>query len=310
MWNKNVTDLDSSQLAEANRILKKYNLRVTDIASPLYKVDWPGAPRKKTQERDQFHADDAFAKQDPLLEHCIELTRTFSTDRIRCFDFWRIDDPAPYRDAINEKLRKAAETCAKSNVILLLENEMSCNTGTGEEAAAVLKAIPNQNFMLNWDPGNAGTFANEVPFPTAYDLLPKDRIGHCHAKNVTRQPGGKYQWEPVGTGVVDWVGQLRALRERWLPLRRQPGNPLARSRNPRSLFAQKHGRPEKGARRIRRNLLSHRFDFQWRHHDHSSRISGHHGNGRRRAGRRQHRKKLCADPRRQRPPQLRRHRSP
>ena len=104
MWNKNVTDLDSSQLAEANRILKKYNLRVTDIASPLYKVDWPGAPRKKTQERDQFHADDAFAKQDPLLEHCIELTRTFSTDRIRCFDFWRIDDPAPYRDAINDKL--------------------------------------------------------------------------------------------------------------------------------------------------------------------------------------------------------------
>ena len=26
---------------------------------------------------------------------------------------------------------------------------------TGEEAAAVLHAIPNKNFMLNWDPGNA-----------------------------------------------------------------------------------------------------------------------------------------------------------
>jgi L-ribulose-5-phosphate 3-epimerase len=213
MWSKNVTDLNASELTEANRILKKYHLRVTDIASPLYKVDWPGAPRKKDQERDQFHADTDFSRQDVLLAHCIELTRTFSTDRVRCFDFWRLDDQAPYRDAINNQLRQAAETCAKSNVILILENEMSCNTGTGEEAAAVLKAIPNKNFMLNWDPGNAGTFPNEVPYPTAFDLLPKDRIGHCHAKNVTRQPGGKYQWEPVGTGVVDWVGQLRALRK-------------------------------------------------------------------------------------------------
>jgi L-ribulose-5-phosphate 3-epimerase len=212
MWNKNVTDLDANELAEAARILKKYKLRVTDIASPLYKVDWPGAPRKAGQERDQFHAGTDFSKQDALLGHCIDLTRTFSTDRVRCFDFWRLDDQAPYRAAINEKLRQAAELCAKSNVILILENEMSCNTATGEEAAAVLKAIPNKNFMLNWDPGNAGTFANEVPFPTAYDLLPKDRIGHCHAKNVTRRPDGKFDWQPVGTGVVDWVGQLRALR--------------------------------------------------------------------------------------------------
>ncbi len=212
MWNKNITDLDANELAEANRILKKYDLRVTDIASPLYKVDWPGAPRKDGQQRDQFHAANDFSQQETLLHHCIDLTRTFSTERVRCFDFWRLDNQAPWREAINAKLKEAARVCAKSNVILLLENEMSCNTATGEEAAALLNAIPNPNFMLNWDPGNAGTFPGAVPFPNGYDLLPKNRIGHCHAKNVTRQAGGKYQWEPVGTGVVDWVGQLRALR--------------------------------------------------------------------------------------------------
>ena len=217
MWNRNVTDLDASQIAESNRILKKYELRVTDIASPLYKVDWPGAPRRNGQERDQFHAANDFSQQDALLEHCIELTRAFSTDRVRCFDFWRLDDQKPYREAINEELLKAAEVCAKSNVILLLENEMSCNTATGEEAAATLKAVPNRNFMLNWDPGNAGTFAGAVPFPDGYDLLPRKRIGHCHAKNVKRQPEGKFEWQPVGTGVVDWVGQLRALRKDGYP---------------------------------------------------------------------------------------------
>lgn len=212
MWSKNVTDLDVNELAEARRILRKHNLRVTDIASPLYKVDWPGAPPKSGEKRDEFHANTDFARQDALLEHTVALARTFSTDRVRCFDFWRIENPAPYRAAINDKLRRAAEVCAKSNVILLLENEMSCNTGTGKEAAAVLAAIPNRNFMLNWDPGNAGTFPGALPYPNGYDLLPKDRIGHCHAKNVKREPGGKYEWEPVGTGVVDWVGQLRALR--------------------------------------------------------------------------------------------------
>lgn len=212
MWNKNVTDLNTGEIAESQRILKKYNLQVTDIASPLYKVDWPGAPRKGSQERDQFHASNDFSQQDALLQHSIDLARTFGTDRVRCFDFWRLDNQTPYRAAINEKLAQAAEACAKSNVILLLENEMSCNTATGKEAAALLAAIPNRNFMLNWDPGNAGTFADDTPFPDGYHLLPKDRIGHCHAKNVTRQAGGKFEWEPVGTGVVDWVGQLRALQ--------------------------------------------------------------------------------------------------
>jgi L-ribulose-5-phosphate 3-epimerase len=213
MWDKNITELDSSQIAEARKILDKYNLQVTDIASPLYKTDWPGAPLSKQSPRhDQFHAGFDFKQQTPLLEHCIELTRAFSTDRLRCFDFWRLDDQKPYRPAINEVLRGAAETCAKSNVILILENEMACNTGTGEEGAAVLSAIPNKNFMINWDPGNAGTFPGNIPYPNGYDSLPKERIGHCHCKDVIRKPDGKFDWAPVGGGLVDWVGQFRAFQ--------------------------------------------------------------------------------------------------
>lgn len=212
MWNKNITDLDAADLTRSLAILKKYNLRVTDIASPLFKTDWPGAPiSKQSERRDNFHADFDFKQQDALLDHSIELAKTFSTDRVRCFDFWRLDDQKPYRTAINDKLRQAAQRCAKHNIILLLENEMSCNTATAEESVATLAAVPESNFMLNWDPGNAATFPNSKPFPDGYDLLPKHRIGHCHAKNVIRKPGGKWEWAPVGEGVVDWAAQLRAL---------------------------------------------------------------------------------------------------
>src|SRR5260370_28245937 len=47
MWNKNILDLDANEIAEAQRILATYELRVTDIASPLFKLDWPGAPPSK-----------------------------------------------------------------------------------------------------------------------------------------------------------------------------------------------------------------------------------------------------------------------
>ena len=212
MWNKNVTELNDKEVAEANKILAAHNLRVTDIASPLFKTDWPGAPlSKQSEKRDQFHANFDAGAQDRLLDRCIELAKAFKTDRIRCFDYWRLDDVKPYRAAINAKLQDAAERCAKNNLILLLENEMSCNTGTGEEAAATLAAIPNRNFMLNWDPGNAAALGS-TPYPNGYDLLPKERIGHCHCKDVVRKPGGKYDWAPVGGGVIDWVGQFRALK--------------------------------------------------------------------------------------------------
>lgn len=212
MWDKNVTQLSEKQVEEARKILNEHNLQVTDIASPLFKTDWPGAPRSPQGEsRDQFRADFDADAQDKLLERCIALAKSFNTDRIRCFDYWRLDDPKPYRAAINAKLQQAAERCAKDNLVLLLENEMSCNTATGEEAAAVLRAIPNENFMLNWDPGNAAAIGSE-PYPAGYRLLPKDRIGHCHCKDVVRKPDHKYDWAPVGGGSVDWVGQLQALK--------------------------------------------------------------------------------------------------
>ncbi|HEY1647171.1 MAG TPA: sugar phosphate isomerase/epimerase family protein [Terracidiphilus sp.] len=213
MWGKNITDLNSDEVGQARKILEKYKLRVTDIASPLFKVNWPGAPQSSHgPKRDQFHADFDFKQQDTVLDRCIELAKAFQTDRIRCFDFWRLDDQKPYRAAINDKLRDAAHTCAKQNLILLLENEMACNTGSGKEAAAVLGQIHEPNFMLNWDPGNSATFAGDTPYPDDYNLLPKHRIGHCHCKDTIRKPDGKFEWAPVGGGIIDWVGQFRAFQ--------------------------------------------------------------------------------------------------
>jgi sugar phosphate isomerase/epimerase len=214
MWNKNILQLDAKEIAEARNVLERTKLRVTDIASPVFKVDWPGAPISKfSPKRDTFNADFTFAQQDELLERSLEVARAFNTDRVRIFDFWRLDDAAAYRHAIDEKLREAADKAAKKNVVLILENEHECNTGTGAEAARTLSAVKAHNLMVNWDPGNAA-MRGEVPYPDGYEKLPKNRIGHVHCKDIQKKADGSgMDWAAMGRGTIDWVGQFRALKQ-------------------------------------------------------------------------------------------------
>jgi L-ribulose-5-phosphate 3-epimerase len=210
MWKKNIVNLDQKEVAEARAILDKFQLKVTDIASPLFKTDWPGAPKSKFSSRADFRADFTFEQQGEVLDRAIEMARAFQTDRVRCFDFWRLDDQAPYRSAINGRLLQAANKAGQKGITLVLENEPACNTATGAEAAKVLEAVKSSHLMLNWDPGNAATLG-ETPYPDGYNLLPKDRIGHCHCKDAVKK-GRDYDWAPMGGGIIDWAGQFRALK--------------------------------------------------------------------------------------------------
>ena len=213
MWGKNIMRLDAKEIAEARRILEKYKLRVSSIASPIFKVDWPGAPLSQfSPKRDQFGANFTFEQQDELLERGFELMRVFQVDRIRIFDFWRLDNQKPYRGAMDEKLIEATKKAAKRGITLLLENEPSCNTATGAEAARTLDAVRSPNLKLNWDPGNAAS-RGEIAYPDGYSHLPKSRVGYMHCKDVVRRTDGKYEWMKMGSGIIDYVGQYRALKK-------------------------------------------------------------------------------------------------
>lgn len=54
MWNKNIVSLDEREVVETQRLLKSHQLKVTDIASPLFKVDWPNAPRIEVQRKPEL----------------------------------------------------------------------------------------------------------------------------------------------------------------------------------------------------------------------------------------------------------------
>lgn len=211
MWNKNIINLDEKEIAEARKLLQQHALQVTDIASPLFKTDCPGAPKSEySPAKPEFGADFPFEKQGEVLERAVAAAKAVGTDRIRCFDFWRLEDQEPFRAAMNDILRKAAEGAAKVKMTLLLENEMSCNTATGAEAARTLHSVRSPNFQLNWDPGNAA-YRGEIAFPDGFQKLPLERMGHMHCKDVVRKPDGTYEWAAMGRGLIDYVGQFRAL---------------------------------------------------------------------------------------------------
>ena len=215
MWGKNLMDLGTDQLQEAQKILAQYGLQVTDIASPLFKTDWPGAPKSQYGSKGDMHgaAETTFKEQDEILEKSIALAKRFNTGKVRGFDFWRLDDVTPYRAAIDEKLRSAAESAGRQGILLVLENEFECNTATGREAARTLQAVQTPHLALNWDPANAVMRGELDAFPAGWELLPKDRIHHCHCKNAVKNDAGKVVWSPVDKGYIDWAAQFRALKQ-------------------------------------------------------------------------------------------------
>jgi len=222
LWGKNISTLDDADITKANAILLKYKLRVADLASPLFKTDFPGAPRSRYSPKadptvKSYGADFAFKQQDEVLDKCIAIARHFKTERIRCFDFWRLEDQTPYREAIDAKLLEAAEKAGKNGILLVLENEYECNTATGREAARTLAAVQSPHLMLNWDPGNAVARGELDAFPGGWNALPKDRIGHCHVKCAVNKPTKAdpdgFEWAPVGKGLPDWAAQFKALKQ-------------------------------------------------------------------------------------------------
>jgi len=213
LWGKNIMDLSDEELNRAKSLLDDHGLKVVGIGSPLLKCTLPGdLELDRRFEHDVFASAHTYEDQPRLMKRAAEIAHRMGTKLIRVFSFWRTVDPESCFDRVAGTLHEFAEQAAKEGLILGLENEHACHVGTAAEAARVMKAVQHPSLKLVWDPANAFV-AGEEPFPEGFDLLPAGSVVHVHAKDCWRK-GGKPQWVPLGTGAVDWKGQLIALAER------------------------------------------------------------------------------------------------
>jgi L-ribulose-5-phosphate 3-epimerase len=211
-FGKNIMNSTQEDLDRAKKILDAHKLQVSDIGSPIFKWNCPQMPAHPNEQRDEFKASFTEPDADRLLEKSFKMARFFNTHKVRIFSYWRVDDLEKIYPMVRDRLALAAKAAAKNDIILVLENEHSCNVGTGRELGRILKDVNSPNLRGVWDPGNA-TMLGETPFPDGYNAV-RGMFPHMHIKDSRKsaKKPGTLEWAPVGGGIIDFKGQFEALK--------------------------------------------------------------------------------------------------
>jgi sugar phosphate isomerase/epimerase len=211
-WNKNIVDMSDDAIGEVQKLAESSGLKIASIASPVYKCTLPdGGTIDRRFEQDAFHSAHTFADQPRILRRSLEVAAKLGASLVRIFSFWRTENPARNTARIVDALGQAVEAARPYGIRIGLENEHACHLATAAETAPALNQVEDPGLGLVWDPANAYV-AGETAFPDGYRLLPAHRIVHVHAKDGVMPAGGdRMDWGEVGTGNVNWQGQLAAL---------------------------------------------------------------------------------------------------
>jgi len=180
------------ELEDFQRRLEDRELQVSGVSPGFFKgpVTDPDVPRALAED----------------LPRACEWAQRWGTQRVSCFAFGRDRGTVPAE--VVDRLGDMARIVEAHGCLLILENEAVCWGNTGVEASELIRRVGHDNLSLCWDPGNSARAGSTCPFPEEYEQL-RDLVTHVHLKNFDPEGG---QWSLMDTGVVDWPGQLAALR--------------------------------------------------------------------------------------------------
>jgi L-ribulose-5-phosphate 3-epimerase len=195
------------EIKDIRKQLDDAGVKLSILDTAFYKIPLPGTKPLHESATELNPAEGQFARQMDELKKAADAAHALGTNKLRIFTFSRVENPDAILDRIVEELHKALVVAKEQDVVLVVENEHSCNTATGTETAALFKAVKDHRLMHNWDPGNCFE-GGEQPFPKAWDMLDHKRIAHIHLKDAA----GK-AWKPIGAGEIDFIGQFKALKE-------------------------------------------------------------------------------------------------
>ena len=217
-WGRNVVQLDDDQVGRAVDVVRRLDLNVTAIASPVFKS--PLDERPQAQAADfAVPGSESMDAQLAMLERACELANRFGTRFVRIFTFLRVPWSDDVATEVTDKLIRAAEVARRHDVVLAIENEPVCIVGSGAELGR-LCALLNDRLPHDlkphvgalWDPGNALAMGEERPYPDGYDALAGCRLVHVHLKDLGQEPATFGSFVPIGRGRIDYRAQFAALR--------------------------------------------------------------------------------------------------
>ncbi len=194
-WGVNVADLDDDQVARLAGILRKAEMGVSAIASPIGKVDVT-APIEHEVAR---------------LDRVIRVAHALEAASIRVFSFFRADgvDAASIRDDVLVRMRALAERAAREGVVLLHENEKAIYGDTPERVLDLVESVGSPALRLAWDNANFVQVGVARPFDVGYAML-RPYLDYLQVKDAAASTG---EVVPAGLGDGQVPETLRALRD-------------------------------------------------------------------------------------------------
>lgn len=206
---RNVMKLSDDELEAVRHSVERRGLFVSAIASPVFKCSLD--PSRPVASGDTFGQEELSVDEHfQMLEEAFQTARKLGTNRIRIFSFWREVSPEQHTDTIVRHLQRAAQRASEEDMLLLLENEPSCNGGFASEVGYFVQQVNEPSLLVLWDPGNEA-YGGRVAYPDGYESV-KGHIGHVHIKDAIVE-NGKPQCVPVGSGSVPYLEHISRLEK-------------------------------------------------------------------------------------------------
>jgi L-ribulose-5-phosphate 3-epimerase len=206
----NMIHLTDEQVEEVIQEVKKRGLFVSAVASPLFKCALD--PSRPVASGDRFgQKEESVESHFIMLDRAITIAKTFDTKMIRIFSFWRENEPDLHEKEIVKHLKTASTIALENEIILLLENEPSCNGGFADEVARIVRSVNSPALAVLWDPGNE-VYGGRTSYHQGYEQVRK-LIGHVHLKDAHIDEYGNPACVPIGLGAVNFTKQLQALEK-------------------------------------------------------------------------------------------------
>lgn len=192
-WGTNILDLDDDQLARADEILQRYDIRVSSIGSPLGKI----------------FIDEDFEAHLVRTRRAVEVANRLGAPFIRVFSFFMREgmDPDEQRDEVLRRMRALADEAARGGVIMVHENEKDIYGDIPRRCADIVASVDSPNLKAAWDAANY-VQVGVRPFDDGWALI-RPHLAYMQIKDAVAATG---EVVPTGRGDGQMVETIRALK--------------------------------------------------------------------------------------------------
>lgn len=180
----NVSKITLQKAAEVRQMLEDNGLRTWSIGSPIGKI--------KLTDDFEAHLD--------VFKHTLDVARELNAENLRLFSFFmpKGEDPAPYKDAVMERLARFVEVGKDSGVVLCHENEKGIYGDVADRCLEIHTAFPELKAIF--DPANFVQSGDDTI--RGWGML-KDYVRYLHIKDAL--PDGSVVPSGKGSGNVPFI---------------------------------------------------------------------------------------------------------